>query len=100
MLYPVVLHRYTEHAEGVTVHFKKHEEPIQAGLLVASDGYFSRVRRQCVDDGPAEFARTLMWRARLPAEMAAGTGIDMTGASIFVQDVSGICLIHAAALVF
>eukprot|EP00878_Enallax_costatus_P030089 GHUV01032719.1.p1 GENE.GHUV01032719.1~~GHUV01032719.1.p1 ORF type:complete len:187 (-),score=25.81 GHUV01032719.1:14-574(-) len=85
---PLLLSRYTEDADSVTVHFKKHEEPVQAGLLVASDGYFSRVRRQCVDDGPAEFARTLMWRARLPADVAAGTGIDMDGTSIFVQDVS------------
>jgi 2-polyprenyl-6-methoxyphenol hydroxylase-like FAD-dependent oxidoreductase len=27
---------------------------VQAQLLVAADGYFSRVRRQCLDDGPPQ----------------------------------------------
>jgi 2-polyprenyl-6-methoxyphenol hydroxylase-like FAD-dependent oxidoreductase len=27
---------------------------VEAQLLVASDGYFSRVRKQCVNDGPPQ----------------------------------------------
>lgn len=31
---------------------------VEAQLLVASDGYFSRVRKQCVNDGPPQVGIT------------------------------------------
>lgn len=73
----------------LTVHFRGGQQPpVQAGLLVAADGYFSRVRRQAVGDGPPSYGKTVVWRARLPAASAVAAGLDLQGSSsAFVQDV-------------
>jgi 2-polyprenyl-6-methoxyphenol hydroxylase-like FAD-dependent oxidoreductase len=60
---------------------------VTAGLLVAADGYFSRVRRQAVGDGPPAYGKTVVWRARLPAASAVAAGLDLQdSSSAFVQD--------------
>jgi len=46
---------YEEDEEGVTVHFSGKSPPRRAKLLVGADGYFSKVRTQCLDDGPPDF---------------------------------------------
>lgn len=46
---------YEEDEEGVTVHFSGKAPPRRAKLLVGADGYFSKVRSQCLDDGPPDF---------------------------------------------
>jgi len=46
---------YEEDEEGVTVHFSGKTPPRRAKLLVGADGYFSKVRSQCLDDGPPDF---------------------------------------------
>jgi len=43
---------------------------VKAQLLVASDGYFSRVRRQCLADGPPEVRRPCL---RPPAASSSHT---------------------------
>lgn len=52
--------RYEEDAEGVTLHFDEGQAPVRAKLLVGADGYFSRVRNQCLDDGPPDFVVSLL----------------------------------------
>jgi 2-polyprenyl-6-methoxyphenol hydroxylase-like FAD-dependent oxidoreductase len=72
----------------LTVHFRGGQQPpVTAGLLVAADGYFSRVRRQAVGDGPPAYGKTVVWRARLPAASAVAAGLDLQDSSVFVQDV-------------
>ena len=46
---------YTEDEEGVTLHFDHGEPSVRAKVLVGADGYFSRVRNQCLNDGPPDF---------------------------------------------
>jgi hypothetical protein len=72
----------------LTVHFRGEQQPpVTAGLLVAADGYFSRVRRQAVGDGPPAYGKTVVWRARLPAASAVAAGLDLQdSSSAFVQD--------------
>jgi hypothetical protein len=59
---------------------------VQAKVLVGCDGYFSRVRRQCLDDGLPQWDSTLLWRARLPAAAAAAAGVTLVDSSLFMQD--------------
>ena len=47
--------RYEEDEEGVTLHFDNGQPSVRAKLLVGADGYFSRVRKQCLNDGPPMF---------------------------------------------
>jgi 2-polyprenyl-6-methoxyphenol hydroxylase-like FAD-dependent oxidoreductase len=84
--------RYEEGPAGgpLTVHFSQRcgVAPITAFLLVAADGYFSRVRQQVTGDGPPDYCHTLCWRARLPAtpEMCS-IGMSETGdATTMVMD--------------
>ena len=46
---------YTEDEDGVTLHFKSDEPPVRAQVLIGADGYFSKVRAQCLRDGPPTF---------------------------------------------
>ncbi|KAL3136311.1 hypothetical protein ABBQ38_005577 [Trebouxia sp. C0009 RCD-2024] len=57
---------YDEDADGVTIHFDDGQPSVRAKLLIGADGYFSRIRKQCLDDGPPKFAGLVMWRARIP----------------------------------
>ncbi|GAX81685.1 hypothetical protein CEUSTIGMA_g9113.t1 [Chlamydomonas eustigma] len=64
--------RYEEESDqdgGLNVYFEGQEEPANAGLVVAADGFFSRVRQQCLHDGPPEFGGNLYWRARVDASL-------------------------------
>lgn len=36
--------------------------------------YFSKVRQQCLNDGPPDFGAAMVWRARVDAETAAKFG--------------------------
>ena len=52
---------YEEDGDGVTVHFDRGQRCVRAKILIGADGYFSRVRKQCLNDGPPMFAvRTLL----------------------------------------
>jgi 2-polyprenyl-6-methoxyphenol hydroxylase-like FAD-dependent oxidoreductase len=67
---------------------------VSASLLVAADGYFSRVRRQCLDDGPPEYRSTVIWRARLSAAAAAAAGFKLLDNSVFVSDTGRFMLMY------
>jgi 2-polyprenyl-6-methoxyphenol hydroxylase-like FAD-dependent oxidoreductase len=62
--------------------------PVTAYLLVAADGYFSRVRQQVTGDGPPDYCNTLCWRARLPAtpEMCSIGMSEANDATTMVMD--------------
>ena len=47
---------YEEDENGVTVHFDRGQPSVRAKILIGADGYFSRVRKQCLNDGPPMFA--------------------------------------------
>jgi 2-polyprenyl-6-methoxyphenol hydroxylase-like FAD-dependent oxidoreductase len=85
-------HRYEEDPEGgpLTVHFTDRcgVGPVSANLLVAADGYFSRVRQQVTGDGPPDYCNALCWRARLPAtpEMLSIGMSDAGDATTMVMD--------------
>ncbi|KAL3137400.1 hypothetical protein ABBQ32_006923 [Trebouxia sp. C0010 RCD-2024] len=53
---------YVQDDHGVTLHF---QPAVHAKLLVGADGYFSKVRTQCLDDGPPTFSKSVHWRARV-----------------------------------
>lgn len=46
---------YVEDKHGVILHFDRDQPAVHAKLLVGADGYFSKVRSQCLDDGPPTF---------------------------------------------
>ncbi len=55
---------YEETEDGVTLHFDHGQPPVHAKLVVGADGYFSKVRTQCLNDGPPDFvvsSRAAMW---------------------------------------
>ena len=41
------------------VHLDDGKPSVRAKLLIGADGYFSRIRKQCLDDGPPMFAVSL-----------------------------------------
>lgn len=47
---------YVQDDHGVTLHFDREQPAVHAKLLVGADGYFSKVRTQCLDDGPPTFS--------------------------------------------
>ena len=47
---------YEDNEDGVTVHFDHGQPSVHAKVLIGADGYFSRVRKQCLNDGPPIFA--------------------------------------------
>ena len=49
------MRHYEETEDGVTLHFDKGQPLVHAKVLVGADGYFSRVRTQCLNDGPPTF---------------------------------------------
>ena len=50
------LTHYDSDKDGVTLHFDRGQPAVHAKVLVGADGYFSKVRAQCLDDGPPQFA--------------------------------------------
>ena len=38
------------------VHLDDGKPSVRAKVLIGADGYFSRIRKQCLDDGPPIFA--------------------------------------------
>ncbi len=46
---------YEEDDKGIILHFDRGQPSVHAKVLVGADGYFSRVRAQCLDDGPPTF---------------------------------------------
>ncbi|KAL3144420.1 hypothetical protein ABBQ32_004168 [Trebouxia sp. C0010 RCD-2024] len=58
---------YDEDADGVILHFDRDQPSVRAKILIGADGYFSRIRKQCLNDGPPMFAGCVMWRARIAA---------------------------------
>ena len=49
------MRHYEEDEDGVTLHFDRGQLPVHAKVLVGADGYFSKVRTQCLNDGPPTF---------------------------------------------
>ena len=49
------MRHYEEDQDGVTIHFDRDQAPVRAKVLVGADGYFSKVRTQCLNDGPPTF---------------------------------------------
>ncbi len=49
------MRHYEEGEDGVTLHFDRGQPPVHAKVLVGADGYFSKVRTQCLNDGPPTF---------------------------------------------
>ena len=47
---------YDAKEDGVTLHFDGDQPPVHTKLLIGADGYFSKVRKQCLNDGPPQFA--------------------------------------------
>lgn len=50
------LMHYDANEDGVTLHFGRDQPPVHTKLLIGADGYFSKVRKQCLNDGPPQFA--------------------------------------------
>ena len=48
--------RYDDTRDGVTIHFDGGRPSVHAKLLIGADGYFSRIRKQCLNDGPPMFS--------------------------------------------
>ncbi|KAL0021580.1 hypothetical protein WJX77_011733 [Trebouxia sp. C0004] len=59
------MRHYEEGEDGVTLHFDRGQPPVHAKVLVGADGYFSKVRTQCLNDGPPTFNGAVLWRARV-----------------------------------
>ncbi|DBA89388.1 TPA: hypothetical protein ACH3X2_004747 [Trebouxia sp. C0005] len=59
------MRHYEEDEDGVTLHFDRGQLPVHAKVLVGADGYFSKVRTQCLNDGPPTFNGAVLWRARV-----------------------------------
>ena len=51
--------------DGMVIHVEG-EAPIQTGLVVGADGYFSRIRSRFLQDGEPEYAGSWLWRALVP----------------------------------
>ena len=47
---------YEEDEEGLTLHFDRGQPTVHARVLIGADGYFSKTRSQCVNDGPPTFS--------------------------------------------
>ncbi len=50
------MNKYDEDENGVTIHFDRGHPSVRAKVLIGADGYFSRIRKQCLNDGPPLFA--------------------------------------------
>ena len=46
---------YEEGDKGIILHFDRGQASVHTKVLVGADGYFSKVRAQCLDDGPPTF---------------------------------------------
>ena len=53
-MYMQVTH-YEQVADGTLIHFKDGQPPQHARFVIGADGFFSKVRKQCLDDGPPHF---------------------------------------------
>ena len=47
---------YEDNEGSVTLHFDRGQPQVHAQLLIGADGYFSRIRKQCLNDGPPLFS--------------------------------------------
>ena len=72
--------------------------------VAACCSYFSKVRQQCLNDGPPDFGAAMVWRARVDAETAAkfgfpeGTTISYFGNNRVVLLYTVRCLYNIRAL--
>ncbi len=72
----------------VHLHLAGQDTPITAKLLVAADGYHSKVRAQCLADGPPNWAGTAVWRAIVAEERSVlhGSGFAHGASRWYVGD--------------
>ena len=59
--------KYDEEEDAVTLHFDRGQPSVRARILIGADGYFSRIRKQCLNDGPPMFAVGSSFCAAHPA---------------------------------
>ena len=46
---------YEEEESGVSIHFNDGRPAEHARFVIGADGFFSKIRKQCLDDGPPDF---------------------------------------------
>ncbi|KAL0048045.1 hypothetical protein WJX82_006382 [Trebouxia sp. C0006] len=90
------LTHYDSDKDGVTLHFDRGQPAVHAKVLVGADGYFSKVRAQCLDDGPPQFANMVMWRARIGWQ----EGMPEPSVSMGYRDPGATGLSHPFAIIF
>ncbi|DBA89386.1 TPA: hypothetical protein ACH3X2_004746 [Trebouxia sp. C0005] len=90
------LTHYDSDKDGVTLHFDRGQPSVHAKVLVGADGYFSKVRAQCLDDGPPQFANMVMWRARIGWQ----EGMPEPNVSMGYRDPASTGLSHPFAMIF
>lgn len=90
------LTHYDSDNDGVTLHFDRGQPPVHARVLVGADGYFSKVRAQCLDDGPPQFANMVMWRARIGWQ----EGMPEPNVSMGYRNPAATGLSHPFAIIF
>ncbi|KAL0021549.1 hypothetical protein WJX77_007380 [Trebouxia sp. C0004] len=56
---------YLEDDNGIVLYIDIGQTSVHAKVLVGADGYFAKVRAQCLDDGPPTFNEAVLWRARV-----------------------------------
>jgi len=49
------MRHYEEDEDGIVLHFDRGQPAVHAKVLIGADGYFSKVRTQCLNDGPPTF---------------------------------------------
>ncbi|KAI8476852.1 MAG: hypothetical protein J3K34DRAFT_463521 [Monoraphidium minutum] len=59
----------------VELRFEGRDAPLTASAVVGADGYWSRVRREAVGDGPPADMETVFWRARVDDAFLEGFDI-------------------------
>ncbi len=79
-------YRYEELPDGSLLLHLTGQEPVRTQLLVGADGYFSRVRQQCLGDGPPTFNDRAMWRGRIKEECAVACGVSAGTSAMYQGD--------------
>lgn len=65
---------YEELKDGVQLHFANGQPAVHAKLLIRADGYFSKIRQQCLNDGPPDFV--VCWKTCLHAYQIMLQSVD------------------------
>lgn len=74
--------KYDEDENGVTIHFDRGHPSVRAKVLIGADGYFSRIRKQCLNDGPPLFAVSTASAAMQMAQLLLCTDLNTNSAAL------------------